>query len=235
MVDGEEIEERTPVRLTALAPGSHTLQVENGARYRQYQTQVEVQRGQVLELPRVRLELVRVTVSFTSEPAGAAVTLVHGRARRSVGTTPTSADLDLDETAWSAEMALAGYEPWSRAVEPLPGQEELEVRAELARRAIATGPRPHPVGPRRNPPDTGNNPPPSGGGPGTLRVQTVPWSQVFVDGQLIGNTPQTNISLPAGSHRVTLVNPDFNIRENVNVTIEAGGVETLRRTLSPGN
>ena len=49
--------------------------------------------------------------------------------------------------------------------------------------------------------------------------------------RLIGNTPQMNISLPAGSHRVTLVNPDFNIRQSVSVTIEAGQVTTRVLTL----
>lgn len=72
----------------------------------------------------------------------------------------------------------------------------------------------------------------SGGtGPGTLRINTRPWSQVYVDGRLIGNTPQMNIPLPAGSHRVTLVNPDYNIRQSVNVTIEAGQVTTRVLTL----
>jgi len=73
-----------------------------------------------------------------------------------------------------------------------------------------------------------------GGGNGTLRINTRPWSQVFVDGQLIGNTPQMNIPLRAGAHRVTLVNSDFNIRETVSVTITAGQTETRVLTLTPG-
>ena len=73
----------------------------------------------------------------------------------------------------------------------------------------------------------------SAGGEGTLQVNSRPWSQVWVDGRLIGNTPQMNISLPAGRYRVTLVNPDFNIRETVTVQITAG--ETTRKivTLNP--
>jgi hypothetical protein len=72
------------------------------------------------------------------------------------------------------------------------------------------------------------------GGSGTLSVQTVPWTQVYVDGRLLGNTPQINVSLPSGSHRVTLVNEEFNIRENVNVIIRAGQAERLTRRLTPG-
>jgi len=68
--------------------------------------------------------------------------------------------------------------------------------------------------------------PPAATGPGTLRVNSTPWSQVYVDGRLIGNTPQMNIQLAPGMHRITLVNPDFNIRENQNVMIESGQVVT---------
>ena len=43
-----------------------------------------------------------------------------------------------------------------------------------------------------------------------------------------------NISLPAGQHRVTLVNSDFNIRQTVTVNIRAGETETKIITLTPG-
>jgi hypothetical protein len=68
-----------------------------------------------------------------------------------------------------------------------------------------------------------------------LRINSRPWSQIFVDGQLIGNTPQMNVPLSAGSHRVTLVNPDFGIRETVTVTIRADEVTTKIVTLTPGS
>jgi serine/threonine protein kinase len=64
------------------------------------------------------------------------------------------------------------------------------------------------------------------GGFGTLRINTQPWSQVFVDGRLIGNTPQMAISLPAGTHKVTLINGEYNIRKTLVVTIVNGRTET---------
>jgi hypothetical protein len=65
-------------------------------------------------------------------------------------------------------------------------------------------------------------------------VQTRPWSQVFVDGRLIGTTPQMGIQLSAGRHTVTFVNNDFGIRKTIKVNIKAGGVETQVLTLVPG-
>jgi hypothetical protein len=240
-VDDHELEERTPVTVTDLTPGSHTIRLENGARYAPWQTQIEVAENQVLSLPRAPLELARVTVRFTSTPEGANVTLVRGRERRNVGTTPTSADVDLTgDGTWTVEMSLAAHEAWSQALETS-GEEEIEVRAELTRRQIARGTRPRggwvrPTGGGMDttaPSGGGDDTAPRGGN-GTLRVNSVPWSQVFVDGRLIGNTPQMNISLPAGTHRVTLVNPDFNIRENMSVVIRAGEATPLTPRLMGG-
>ncbi len=74
--------------------------------------------------------------------------------------------------------------------------------------------------------------PRGGGGTGTLRVNTRPWSKVFVDGRLIGNTPQMNVPLEAGRHTLTLVNDDFGIRKTVKVDIKAGEIETQVLTLA---
>ncbi|HEX4354580.1 MAG TPA: PEGA domain-containing protein, partial [Polyangiales bacterium] len=68
---------------------------------------------------------------------------------------------------------------------------------------------------------------PSSGGTGTLRVNTRPWSQVFVDGKAFGTTPRMNITIEAGSHTLTLVNDEFSIRKTVEVTVQAGKVETV--------
>jgi serine/threonine-protein kinase len=68
------------------------------------------------------------------------------------------------------------------------------------------------------------------GGMGTLRVQTRPWSKVFVDGRLVGNTPLMGLELSAGRHTLTFVNDDFGIRKTVKVQVEAG--QTLTQVLT---
>ena len=40
-----------------------------------------------------------------------------------------------------------------------------------------------------------------------------------------------NVSLSEGTHKVTLVNPEFDIRKTLTVTIKAGQVETQIVTL----
>ena len=63
-----------------------------------------------------------------------------------------------------------------------------------------------------------------------LRVQTRPWSKVFVDGRPVGTTPLTGLTLSAGRHTLTFVNEDFGIRKTVKIEIEAG--QTLTQSLT---
>jgi hypothetical protein len=80
---------------------------------------------------------------------------------------------------------------------------------------IASAPAPEPAG---------------GGGLGALRVNSRPWSQVYVDGRLIGNTPQMNIPLPAGKHQLDLVNPQLGMKKSLAVKIKAG--ETMTKVIN---
>jgi hypothetical protein len=67
--------------------------------------------------------------------------------------------------------------------------------------------------------------------PGTLRINSRPWSQVFIDDRLIGNTPQLDISLAAGSHTVRLTNPEFGMSKVIRLRVPAGETVTRVETL----
>jgi serine/threonine protein kinase len=97
------------------------------------------------------------------------------------------------------------------------------------REAPVAQPRPQPEqeatpAPPRERPSSG------GGGTGMLRVQTRPWSKVFVDGRPVGTTPLTGLTLSAGRHTLTFVNEDFGIRKTVKIEVEAG--QTLTQSLT---
>jgi hypothetical protein len=75
---------------------------------------------------------------------------------------------------------------------------------------------------------------PSGGGDGYLRLGSKPWTNIVVDGKETGlHTPQTHLKLPSGSHRITLTNPQFNIKETFSVDIKSGETETVIKDLRP--
>jgi hypothetical protein len=67
--------------------------------------------------------------------------------------------------------------------------------------------------------------------PATLRINSRPWSQVFIDGRAVGNTPQLGISLEPGTHSVRLVNPEFSMIKTFKLTLHAGENVTRVETL----
>jgi hypothetical protein len=76
--------------------------------------------------------------------------------------------------------------------------------------------------------------PASSGGDGWLRLGSKPWTNIVVDGKETGlHTPQTHLKLGAGSHRITLTNPQFSIKETFSVDIKAGETETVIKDLRP--
>jgi hypothetical protein len=46
-------------------------------------------------------------------------------------------------------------------------------------------------------------------------VNSTPWGQVYIDGQLVGNTPQANLLVPAGSRVVRVSREGFQPFERV--------------------
>ena len=231
LVDGER-KGTTPITVEDLEAGEHTIRVELEGRA-PWETTLSLSAGRVLALQPVELGSAQVTVRFVSDPEGARVYLVRGDERRRVGTTPVRESVDVSGDPWTVEMTRSGYEDWSEELEVPEGEEAFTIEAELDREErVAVAPR---MTTRMTTPSrmTDSTPPRMTsvmaapmGGTGTLRINSRPWSQVYVDGRLIGNTPQMNISLSAGSHRVTLVNPDFNVRHTVNVNITAGETTT---------
>ena len=57
---------------------------------------------------------------------------------------------------------------------------------------------------------------------GTISVNAIPWAQVWIDGEALGETPLANISRPIGTHRVTFRHPEFGERQaTVTVSLKA--------------
>ena len=91
-------------------------------------------------------------------------------------------------------------------------------RAPAPSRAAA---RPAPRAPARAAPA----PPPAE--PGHLFVNATPWGQLYLDGQLVGNTPRANLAVPAGEHTIRVLREGYEPWER---TIRVGAGETVRLT-----
>jgi hypothetical protein len=46
-------------------------------------------------------------------------------------------------------------------------------------------------------------------------VNSTPWGQVSIDGNLVGNTPQANLAVTAGSHTIRITREGFEPFERV--------------------
>ena len=80
------------------------------------------------------------------------------------------------------------------------------------------------------PPITLAPPPPSTvtppAGPGLLQMVVKPWGEVYLDGRSVGTTPLDRLSLPSGTHTLTVRHPLYEPFEG-RVTIRAGQTERV--------
>jgi hypothetical protein len=63
--------------------------------------------------------------------------------------------------------------------------------------------------------------------PGLLSVNAIPWGSVYLDGRPLGNTPQIDLSVPAGPHRLRVEREGFRPYDRV---IEVASGQRLRIT-----
>jgi hypothetical protein len=74
---------------------------------------------------------------------------------------------------------------------------------------------------------------PKVGGQGTLTIGSKPPCEIYVDGTATGlHTPQKEMKLPAGKHRITLINNEFGIKETFVVDIKADATEKAIKDFS---
>ena len=116
--------------------------------------------------------------------------------------------------AGSAIAMDAGARP--DAGPPVAEADAGQSEADAAPRALTTA-----VGTPRPAPQTG-----------FLRLNTEPWSEVYLKGKKLGVTPLVDVKLPAGTHALSLVNPKKGINTTLSVTIKPGKTTSLVKELS---
>jgi hypothetical protein len=66
---------------------------------------------------------------------------------------------------------------------------------------------------------------------GRISINAVPWADVTIDGQAVGQTPLANLSLPIGSHEIVFRHPDLGERKQT-VVVKAEGITKVTQTFS---
>jgi hypothetical protein len=205
--------------------------------YRPWSRAVELSAGEVIAIPDVELERIETGFALSTEPAGATVFVDD---KPLAERTPLRV-INLTSGAHHVRVENPGWSPWESVLQvkegvvlPLPVvslQPVVVPRVDPAASSNAQQVQVRSTNASDKPDKTADElagpAATSSGDNGTLRVNSRPWSKVFVDGKPYGNTPRFNIELPAGSHKLELVNDEFKISRSVAVTITQGKVETL--------
>jgi serine/threonine protein kinase len=202
-LDGASLGQVTPMRVQSVVAGPHTLELRLGNRM--WRQQINVEPGKLLE------------VKATLPPEE------HKAATAPATETPP-------DKAASPPVATAP----DKTPPPSPPPPATNPPADTKAKPVAEAPRPEP---KRPTPPRPKAPklalpkapvPVATGNFGYLRVNSKPWTKIIVDGVDTGlNTPQTSYRLTPGTHKLTLFNPQFNIKETFTITLNAGETQTV--------
>jgi serine/threonine protein kinase len=206
LVDGNKVAE-TPARLIDLRPGEHQVRLEREG-HAPWDSVLHVSTGTVLPLQTVSLQVLTPAPTTPTRGRGSSSSSSSSGSDSSTRRRGHHDSADADDTSEPATSSRHARASEPEAAEPEPSAAE----------PVHEKPAPEPA-----PAQAGES---HASGPGTLRVNSRPWAQVFVDGKLIGVTPQRSISLPAGTHTLQLVNDDFGIKRTVQVEIKPGEITT---------
>jgi hypothetical protein len=238
-VDGRELTgQMSPFKLAGLDVATeHLIEVSKPGFISQTR-RVRIEAGDVRVLPGIELEAgpPETGVALGSIPSGAAILLDD---RRLPDVTPARL-VNLTPGIHRIRLERADFQPWATSVEVAAGQvHDLPIAHLRAQRGAGASRNARPPSPRRSgragwharatsepdPADETDEPslaPTPQGPDGTLRINSLPWAEVFIDERSIGTTPQLAIPLAPGRHKVRLVNPDLAIVKGFTVDIQPG-------------
>jgi len=258
-LDGESRTDRLPSRIRGIVPGPHTVQIEPPPGFLSQHQQVAVEAGKA---PKVEISLQPIpgmSGVFESTPPAATVSLIVDGKRQTVGPSPARAPLDPRST-YQVLFEKQGYVSVNRPI-TFTGALEEHVVVNLEKVATPPPPPPPPPAPERprrvNRPTTAASDTPASDGAdaaadakpdkadarpetsdksrplGVLVLGSKPPCDIAIDGIATPlHTPQKEIKLAVGKHRITLTNSEFGINETFTVDIKADAPEKLIKDYS---
>lgn len=217
-IDGKDVGP-LPQEVSDIKPGEHTVRIEGGDRYDPYEQKVSLSDGQLLSLePKLKVKKGLATIKPGMNADGASVLLVSGNERRPVPQLPLAVEIQADK-AYSIVATKDGFEKFQQKIEFEDGKAEREFVIDLVpsvqgatkapvRRGGGARPRPRP----RAVASTGK---------ATLNINSIPASNVILDGKPLGQTPKVGLKVSPGTHTVVFVHPTHGRKAKV-VSVEAG-------------
>jgi hypothetical protein len=223
-----------PQELKDLAPGEHTVKIDGGERYESMEKKVTVEADKLTTLePKLKVKKGLATIKAGSNADGAKVLLVSGSERRPVPSLPLRVDITSDKP-YSIVATKKGFSDFKQTIEFEDGQAERTFVVELGGSSSATD---LPLKEDSKPDTSTKHPPsispglpkpppaavekPAATGKGTININSIPVSNVILDGRPLGATPKAGVSATPGPHTIIFVHPEHG-RKAKSVTVEAG-------------
>jgi hypothetical protein len=256
----EELIGALPQEVRTLTPGDHKVKITGGDRYATMEKTITVAKGEMLDLSNVALKVLRGKATIDSQAPGAKVYIVSGTDRREVTKLPLSVEIDTSKN-WVLEATQFGKRDFKQPIAFEDGQAEKNFMVSFDVKPPPVAPVPPMVNPGGGgggttvPPTGGGRPPTGGGtattaepkttaappagsgggeaasGTATLNINSIPGSNVVLDGKPIGPTPKMGVSVSAGSHTVKFINTEQNLTKSVSVTVKGGDTKTVAAKL----
>lgn len=215
-VDGRSLGAVTPARVTGLQPGLHSVELTLAGHLRAG-LPVQISEGAVFDVPPIALHPEQPQPAAESAEVAPAPELSR-EARRAARAERRAAWLERREARKAkrdARRALSGdAEHTPQAVAAAPAQTPDPAPAELPEEATD------------RPAVLATAMPRNDDGPGMLRINSRPWSKIFVDDRFVGNTPQLALELEPGRHSIRLVNEPLGMAKTLLITIRSGETVT---------
>jgi serine/threonine-protein kinase len=237
-VDGQEIGE-LPQTAKGIEPGEHTLRVAGSDRYEPWEERVSIQEGETKNIGPLRLRVLKGLATFKpGAGADAARVLLDGRLVPELPATievPAGKQLTLVATK-------PGYSAYRRTISFNDGVAEKTFEITMAENGDGenapedVGPsRPLAASPGRHPATHPAKaaPPPEQAAPkgkATLNLNSIPVSNVILNGKPLGPTPKIGVQVPPGPQTVVFVHPDLG-RKVMSGTVAAGETKTFMARL----
>ena len=224
-VDGKEVGP-LPQEIKDMSPGEHSIRVAGNDRYEPYEETVTVVPDQIKVIGPLKLKVLRglAVIEPGQNAERARVMLVSGDERRTLPKIPLKIDIKTDKT-YQLIATRRGFETFETPITFDDGQAERKFVIDLRPEAES-----EPAAPSRSTrsvrtPSVSHAAPAAATGKGKLNINSIPASNVLLDGRPLGSTPKAGVSVSAGTHTVVFVNPKYG-RKVVSLKVGAGKTAT---------
>jgi serine/threonine-protein kinase len=232
-VDGKEIGP-LPQELKEMSPGSHKIRIGGSDRYEEYEETINVEADKIASVePKLKVLKGEATLEPGDNADGAKIMLVSGKERRPLNKDlPVRLEVGTDKR-YKIVATKEGYETYENFIEFDDGKAEktfiisLKEATDDAEEAddehVATAAPPRPVAPagRSQAAPVARRATAAPVGKGTLNINSIPVSNVILDGVPKGNTPVIGVKVNPGTHTVVFMHPTHGRKVRA-VTVQAG-------------